>query len=679
MNEQPSELLVPPSLAAAEVGTWIYEITTDRVFADANLARMFGVPVEAAKGGPLQRFLDAIHPDDLARVSATIADVLRSGTTYVSEYRLRLADGTERSVIARGTVERDEGGNPARLPGVVLDVTEKVVAETARGVLSVELKQSEERMRAILRATGIGAWELNLKTQQSWRSLEHDQIFGYEELQSHWDYEIFLRHVLPEDRADVDARFQEALRGSGKWEFECRILPHGGGALRWIAGSGHMLRDAEGKTARIFGTVSDVTTRKSAEEAVRESEARLRQLADALPQMVWVTRPDGFHEYYNKRWYEFTGVPVGSTDGESWNGMFHPEDQGRAWALWQESLRTGKPYEIEYRLRDHTGTYRWTLGRALPIRNARGEIERWFGTCTDIDEKRKTEDALREGREQLSLALEAGQLGTWELELATKELTGSAGFKANFGRRPNDPFSYDEWIASVHPADREQAEATVQDAIAQRDDDASEYRVNWPDGTQHWISALGRTTYASNGMPLRRAGVTQNITARKLQEEQREHLLNAERAARAEAERVGRMKDEFLATLSHELRTPLNAIFGWTQLLKLGVGDPKEVAEAVDVIDRNVRVQTNLIDDLLDMNRGERSIPQHGKNTRLAGLKILVVDDEPDARELMRRILEDCGAEVAVAGSAAEALERVASRSSSGGGERYWDAGCGWL
>ena len=101
--------------------------------------------------------------------------------------------------------------------------------------------------------------------------------------------------------------------------------------------------------------------------------------------MVWVTRPDGYHEYYNRRWYEFTGVPDGSTDGEGWNGMFHPDDQERAWARWRHRLDTGEPYEIEYRLRHHSGDYRWTLGRALPVRDARGEIERWFGTCTDID------------------------------------------------------------------------------------------------------------------------------------------------------------------------------------------------------------------------------------------------------------------------------------------------------
>ena len=119
-----------------------------------------------------------------------------------------------------------------------------------------------------------------------------------------------------------------------------------------------------------------------------DSEDRFRTLADTMPQMVWSTLPDGYHDYYNARWYEFTGTPEGSTDGEGWNGVFHPEDQERAWGVWRHSLTTGDPYQIEYRLRHFDGTYRWVLGRALPIRDADGQITRWFGTCTDIHEQK---------------------------------------------------------------------------------------------------------------------------------------------------------------------------------------------------------------------------------------------------------------------------------------------------
>jgi PAS domain S-box-containing protein len=123
--------------------------------------------------------------------------------------------------------------------------------------------------------------------------------------------------------------------------------------------------------------------------ALRESDAGFRLLADTMPQMVWSTLPDGFHDYYNERWYEFTGMPEGSTDGEAWNGMFHPDDQERAWKKWRHSLATGEPYEVEYRLRHHSGAYRWTIGRALPLRDPDGRVVRWIGTCTDIDDAKR--------------------------------------------------------------------------------------------------------------------------------------------------------------------------------------------------------------------------------------------------------------------------------------------------
>src|SRR5690606_37632707 len=127
----------------------------------------------------------------------------------------------------------------------------------------------------------------------------------------------------------------------------------------------------------------------AARNALRESDARFNALADALPHMVWSTLPDGFHDYYNERWYEFTGMPQGSTDGEAWNGMFHPDDRERAWERWRHSLETGEPYEIEYRLRHRSGEYRWTLGRAMPIRDTEGRIVRWMGTCTDIHQSKR--------------------------------------------------------------------------------------------------------------------------------------------------------------------------------------------------------------------------------------------------------------------------------------------------
>lgn len=140
--------------------------------------------------------------------------------------------------------------------------------------------------------------------------------------------------------------------------------------------------------ADVLNRLSESRTSAISRATIADSEGRFRVLADSMPQMVWSTLPDGFHDYYNARWYEFTGMPAGSTDGDGWNGIFHPDDQERAWAIWRHSLATGEQYQIEYRLRHRDGTYRWTLGRALPVTDAAGTITRWIGTCTDIHEQK---------------------------------------------------------------------------------------------------------------------------------------------------------------------------------------------------------------------------------------------------------------------------------------------------
>jgi PAS domain S-box-containing protein len=124
--------------------------------------------------------------------------------------------------------------------------------------------------------------------------------------------------------------------------------------------------------------------------ALQRAGAAFHALADTMPQMIWSTLPDGDHDYYNAQWYRFTGVPEGSTDGEGWAGMFHDDDRHEAWKRWKHSLETGEPYEVEYRLRRRDGLYRWVLGRALPIRDGRGRIQRWIGTCTDIQDAKES-------------------------------------------------------------------------------------------------------------------------------------------------------------------------------------------------------------------------------------------------------------------------------------------------
>jgi PAS domain S-box-containing protein len=150
-----------------------------------------------------------------------------------------------------------------------------------------------------------------------------------------------------------------------------------------------------------------------------DTEATFQQLAETIPQLVWTTRPDGYHDYFNQRWYEYTGRAPGSTLGEGWRLPFHPDDVPEAGRRWQHSLRTGEPYEVEYRCQRHDGVYRWFLGRARPVRDAEGRVIKWFGTCTDIDDQKRAAEGLRvlaEASELLTSAL--------DYEATLKALTG---------------------------------------------------------------------------------------------------------------------------------------------------------------------------------------------------------------------------------------------------------------
>ena len=176
----------------------------------------------------------------------------------------------------------------------------------------------------------------------------------------------------------------------------------GDGIRAWITLSAAPVRTPDGRVSGGVVAVQDVDAARTARDALRESELRLRAITETMPQIVWSTRPDGHHDYYNQRWYEYTGTRPGDTDGEGWAGMFHPDDQGEAWRRWRHSLDTGDGYEVEYRLRRADGAWRWFLGRAEPVRDeADGAILRWFGTCTDIDDAVHARETLRRSAAEL--------------------------------------------------------------------------------------------------------------------------------------------------------------------------------------------------------------------------------------------------------------------------------------
>ncbi len=279
----------------------------------------------------------------------------------------------------------DEDGMVIAALAILSETTKRVLAERA-------LARSREQLSLALGASGIvGTWDWHVREDKVYSDRRFSSLYGVdiENPEEGAPLTAYLSGIHPDDVDFVSRSMQAAMATGQRFSAEYRLLQKNG-AVRWVLAEGQPSLNGAGQCTRFPGVAVDITEQKAAVEAHQRSETAFRTLANAMPQMVWSTQPDGFHDYYNARWYEFTGVPDGSTDGEGWNGMFHPEDQEGAWEAWNHCLRTGEPYQIEYRLRHHSGVYRWVLGRALPVRDEKGAITRWYGTCTDIHDAKMT-------------------------------------------------------------------------------------------------------------------------------------------------------------------------------------------------------------------------------------------------------------------------------------------------
>ena len=261
------------------------------------------------------------------------------------------------------------------------------------------LRASQARLEFVLEAARLGAWDINLTSHQAWRSPQHDAIFGYPVLLPEWTYEMFLDHVLPEDREKVDSTVRQALTSSSDLQFECRIR-RADGTVRWIWAQGRSQPDPQGRPLRLSGIMRDVTAEKTLEEDLRQSEQQFRTLANAMPQLGGMANSDGWFFWLNQRWYDYTGLSRERSEGWGWLSALDPGASLRALEGWRHSIGAGEPFEGELAIRGADDITRPFLALAMPVRDREGRVTRWFGTMTDISEQRKTEDALRKAHSE---------------------------------------------------------------------------------------------------------------------------------------------------------------------------------------------------------------------------------------------------------------------------------------
>jgi PAS domain S-box-containing protein len=268
------------------------------------------------------------------------------------------------------------------------------------------------------------------------------------------------------------------------------------------------LRDLDGTVCGIRGTLVHSVT-------VDGRDPQFRAIADAIPHMVWSTLPDGRHDYFSQRWYDFTGVQPGASDGESWSDMVHQEDRARAWEVWRHSLATGVLYEIEYRLRHASGEYRWTLARALPVRDDAGRIVRWLGTCTETHEHKANQAALHDARLRQDAALVAADIGTWTYDIRADRIYADRNLAAIFGTSDAAAAagaSLAQYLDAIHPDDLHGARTAIAATIACGLPFEQQYRVRAADGGWRHVLARAKLTYGEDGQPAWMPGVVLDIT-----------------------------------------------------------------------------------------------------------------------------------------------------------------------
>jgi len=365
------------------------------------------------------------HPEDLDADLALAGQLARGEIPrYQLEKRYVRKDGTIVEILLNASILRGRDGAPLYYIVQVQDVTERKRAEAA-------LKDSEQRLNLALDAAQIGMWDLDLVTDTAVRSLRHDQIFGYSSSVPTWGAAIFMNHVVPEDRETAKRAFEAAF-ASGNFNMECRIL-WADESIHWISAKGRAYRDRTGKPVRMMGTVVDITEPRGAEEALQRSAREFRELAESMPQIVWITRADGWNTYFNQQWVDYTGLTLEESYGEGWITPFHPDDRQRAWDAWQRATRYRDTYSLECRLRRADGVYRWWLIRGVPLLGANGEIAKWFGTCTDIEQIKAAEQRLKESEAKFSGIISASADAIISVDAAQRITMFNHGAEQIFG------------------------------------------------------------------------------------------------------------------------------------------------------------------------------------------------------------------------------------------------------
>ncbi|HTZ38968.1 MAG TPA: PAS domain-containing protein, partial [Syntrophales bacterium] len=428
------------ALNAGGMGTWAWDLRTNRSTWNPQEYRLLGLPAGSG-AADTELFFRQVHPEDAPALREAIGDAVAHSSVLEQEFRiLRADDGQVRWLSSMGSVVRDEEGQPTALMGISYDITDRRNREEELRKLNRTLRAMSNSSQALIRAEEEAAYLdevcriivadcgyamvwIGYAENDEAKTIRPVSHAGFEDgyletLHLTWaDTErgrgptgTAIRTGKPSKCTDMlsDPRFtpwrEEALRRGYASSMVLPLLSDGNafGAVTIYSKRPDPFSEEEEKL--LTELADDLTygitairlrlENRKAQEALSESEKRFRELSDAMPQLVWTAEPDGRVDYFNRRITEFK-YDRGATP------VIHPEDLPLTVKTWQRGLNSGRDYEIEHRMQRADGSFRWFLSRAVPIRDKKNRVIKWYGTSTDVDDRKKAEEALRKSREEL--------------------------------------------------------------------------------------------------------------------------------------------------------------------------------------------------------------------------------------------------------------------------------------
>jgi len=378
------------------------------------------------------------------------------------------------------------------------------------------LRQSEHRLRTTIDTIPVMAWvagpegELEFHNQGwlAYTGLPREQLLG----------QGWRAAVHPDDLPGLDDHWRAVLASVEPAEYEARLRRFDG-EYRWFLFRGTPFRDNRGNLLKWYGINTDIHDRKLGElENARlyadlsESEYRLRTTLDAIPVMAWVARPDGELEFHNQRWLAYTGVSEEQPLGQGWRAFVHPDDVPGLVNRRMSHLASGEPGEYEARIRRFDGEYRWFLFRGGPLRDKLGNMLKWYGTNTDIHDRKLAEDRLRRSEAYLAKAQRLSHTGGWAWDVSSKRLFWSEETFRIFGLDPTTTnLTRDIFLQCIHPDDR----ASLVDVETERfkgNDGEYSYRIVLPDDSIKYVRSVGHPVTNDAGRVVEFVGTVIDVT-----------------------------------------------------------------------------------------------------------------------------------------------------------------------